>query len=238
MASNVQNRPGVPASPICELCEENLASHLCEDCNEKMCGVCKKAHEKSKVSREHNIVSLSVISMKTKKILKRKSEQIFHTMSEFDAVIRECKIGLEQTDDSQRTALRSCVELRKTCHDDVDKYFDTLKEDIEEFIEKIARDIKRKMSKARHEFDQLRRCYSEIMQMTECDDAMLGMDGGAYFDQVDSYIGSVKIPVVKFEVARITIERGRKWKACHAASLQLHTTHRAAETHRSTSVEV
>ncbi|KAJ8321208.1 hypothetical protein KUTeg_001236 [Tegillarca granosa] len=44
----------------CELCQEVDAQFYCTDCQEKICNGCKTVHLRSKLSRDHNVVSTSL----------------------------------------------------------------------------------------------------------------------------------------------------------------------------------
>ena len=42
----------------CELCEENVIAQWCQDCEQWMCGGCKKIHLRSKMARNHKFISI------------------------------------------------------------------------------------------------------------------------------------------------------------------------------------
>jgi len=74
--------------------EENEATHYCLDCQDYLCEMCAKAHQKAKVSKNHQLISIEKMKKSQTNIISKSNSQVYcqiHQQEEIKLFCEDCK---------------------------------------------------------------------------------------------------------------------------------------------------
>jgi len=78
--------------------EENEATSYCLDCEEHYCEICTKSHQKSKVSKNHQLISIEEMKNQTQiNLILKSSSQLYcqiHQQKEIELFCDDCKVPI------------------------------------------------------------------------------------------------------------------------------------------------
>lgn len=216
---------GQQTSGDCEICEERGVSSRCEDCQQSLCVTCTHAHLKIAATKGHTITPITTSGLATTLLrniqgeLQSQLQRIDERVARCESVIETCASRLDQTNQAEVSALRSCTELRQVCHAEVDASFDSKEEQIKTQIGETKLELTTKSSKATTNLSELRHRRDAIERLLAAGDTRLAMEGHAVIRQTQCYMESLKSTVVNTPVKVIKLQRNPDWAASDAVTL-------------------
>lgn len=157
--------------------------------------------------------TIQQLSLVIKSELEKQLQQFDAKIDEHERALRLFDSWIQQSSEAEV----KCDELRKHCHEEVDKFFDSTKRHIKESTATSRFGMQCKQQMAKTELSELGSRKQAVVTMIAAYNTTLTTDGLALIGTAKSYLESLKTPNVEaVQVPRITLEMNKSWKASDA----------------------
>ena len=211
------------AGKLCDLCEEMSVTHWCNDCDEWMCEHCKKAHSRSKASRDHTLMSLRAKNDECKATLRCLTRQIETKIEAYKNEARLFEARPAEINSIQTKAIQDCNAVRAECRSQINKQFNDAKSEVEALIERCLSAHSQILDQLNSNIQRLTAQKTQIEQLslgTDSDDVRV-FDAKTTIDNAVDLLQTIADPDVSIRVPNITVEPVAGWSDVKAVRLKI-----------------
>ena len=148
----------------CDLCEDKVATHWCNDCEQWICDHCKQTHLKAKSSKSHIIISIKAKNQQRKVVLEEILEQVTDKAGAYQSSIDQYNEEKAKISAYQETVMAECKQMRAQCHQEVDRQFDGLEERVKAMISPNAEQWQQTGAETQRKLQELERQKQDLEQ--------------------------------------------------------------------------
>ena len=218
-----QGEQNQTAGKLCDLCEEMSVTHWCNDCDEWMCEHCKKAHSRSKTSRDHTLMSLSAKNDEYKATLRCLTRQIETKIEAYKNEARLFEARPAEIKSIQTKAIQDCNAVRAECRSQINKQFNDAKSEVEALIGRCLSAHAQILEQLNSSIQRLTVQKTQIEQLsleTDSDDVRV-FDAKTTIDNAVDLLQTIAVPDVSIRLPNITVEPSAEWSDVKAVRLKI-----------------
>ena len=216
-----------PPGDGCESCEENVIDSFCHQCEQWLCTSCKKVHGKLKATKDHSYTVLAAEQQQQqlRTSLMEKMKTLNKINVQLNVVTRRHEAAIEASEAEQKMAIAKSNALRKSLHEDIDKYFDTIDEHIEDFCRADLTALTDQNSDVAVKMKACVDITASMANLTAQNERELHADGAAtsLLSQATTLSQSLAGPLsdAAVKIPQVRIARGQDWSLDGAVDLHL-----------------
>ena len=211
-----------PAGDKCESCEENIIDSFCHQCKQWLCTKCRKAHGRLKVSKNHTFTLLSEKSHQLKIDITKNVKLVQQKIKELQINAKSYEAAINKLKTTQKDVMEKSKNMRKSFHEDIDKYFDTIDERIGSFC---STDLNTFTHQNRDVVMKTKACEDLTANMESLiaqNDRKLLSQGEPLLSQAKEFLQSLECQSIDaLKIPQVRLERGQDWSFEGAVDLQL-----------------